>query len=246
MVELTRPEDILNEAVRVWNISKLEHRDASIRIGRLLIDYIIACLKETDGKPEADRISSMLTREAFMENAAERLEMKLSHAWDKVRIARVVELLGDPGTLSSSSLRAFAVLVRRKPLKVVRGRKINANRSEVLPSESEVWEIKPDTVGRDPRDLYKQAVEEVWGSVQIREAIKSSIEVKRRGGSGPKRKLKPGGDKVTSAHEKSAPLSFRSLGESTNPKDLADMIDEMIQACPNSNELKRLLRERIG
>jgi hypothetical protein len=62
------------------------------------------------------------------------------------------------------------------------------------------------------------------------------MQVKRRCGRRPKTIV----DKRSSAG-----TSLRDLGKTVNPKDLVDMVCEMISVCPHAGELKRLLMERI-
>lgn len=226
-------ECILDEARRLWVNSRGEYRDALISVGGLLGDFILARLYEGDGLPEAQRIRNQLTRERSMRIAAETLAIPLMRAYELIRIAKVVELFGDPGSLSYTTLRVFTVLVRRRPCKIARGVAAKAG-LEVTPSESEAWEIKP-VKGTDPKAMYRRAVEEVWESRKTREAIRSEMTLHRRGGVGPKPRMM----------HRSDPLSLRSLAHKSDPKDLVDMVVEMIDACPRAAEFKQLLVNKI-
>ena len=244
---VSRSELILDEAEDVWLSSKKEYRDACIVVGGLLADFVLARLREADGLPEAQRISQNLTRERSMEDAAERLKMNTHKAHELVRVAKVVELFGPPGELSYTSIRVFTVFVQRVKCAVARGR--STKDDEVTPSESETWEIK-ETAGRAPADIYRQAVEEGWDSLRTREECKS-VEVGRRGGR------RPGYGRNAQDHDDRERIdphsnrghseipSLRSIGLTADPRDLVDMLLEVIMACPRSDELKRLLLERI-
>lgn len=242
-------ESILLEAVEVWKTAKQEYRDAALRVGRLLSDYVIARLQEADDLPEVDRINRNLTRERSIEDAAGRLHIKVPQANMMLRIAKVVELFGDPGELSYSTIRAFVVLIQRKKCVVARGRK--TKKGQVKPSESEQWEIKP-TTGSDPLELYKRAVTEGWDSVYTKEIITGEVGVKRHAGRPPKAKpARRKAESVRSSRPHKELVGERlptltSISEKADPRDVADMILEIISACPRSNELKQILREMIS
>lgn len=223
---------ILLEIENVWKKSRKASRDAAILVGGMLCKFIVARLREADGKSEAMRAAMNLTRESCMRYAAERLGLNLGRVWEMIRIAKVVELFGDPGELSYSSLRVFTVFVQRRPCKVTRGKKVK--NEEVDPSESEVWEVKKDYNGSNPADVYRRAVENKWDSKYVREVANREIKVYKRSGPGPKNNS-----------ELMGLPSIQQLGRNSDPKDLADMVIEMIEACPRAEELKKLLIKRI-
>ena len=252
VVVSTSSESILLEAEQLWTDSRRAHRDVIIRVGALIAKFILARLQEGDGLPEANRIKKGITREVIMDVVASRLRVHLRQDYDMVRVAKVVELLGDPGNLSHSTLRVFTVFVQRRVCKVTRIK--NPKPDEVLPSKSEVWEVKPHS-GVDPRELYKQAVEQNWDSAHARHMANTRIKVDRRGGAGPKPKssyksytssvqVREDRESVNKPKGDHFPTLIR-LGQQSDPKDLVDMVIVMIEACPRRDELKRLLLEVI-
>lgn len=244
-------EEILNEAQAVWFASKQEYRDGVLRVGKLICEFIVARLREGDGLPEAVRIDRGLTRTRSIWIAAERLGLKDANVNMMVNTCRVVELFGDPGSLSLSTLRVFTVYIRHKRFKVARGRELKEG--EVLPSQTEVWEFKP-TTGRDPVDLYQQAVRENWDCVRTREVSNKEIQVKRQKGRkvGVSQKVdtrlrddeESSSDGVDSTSSGRLPR-LKTIATNADPRDLADMILEMIAACPRMQELKQILLEKM-
>lgn len=225
----TESDVILDRATLLWNYSRTKARDAAIQVGNLLIEFIVARMREADGLNEQDRRERNLTREFAIELAADRLGIKLAKAHEIIRVSRVVHLFGDPGSLSYSTLRAFVSFVTRKPCVLARGRQVKEG--ETTPSNSEVWVVKPTPSGLSPQHAYQQAVEENWDSTKVR-AVTRQITAHRGRGRHPK---------LRESRDTTGQTSLRKIAETADPRDIADMILEMVSACPNRGVLKGLL-----
>lgn len=235
MIEIQKTADeILNHAAEILATTRIQSRDSYITVGRLLAEFVLLSLREADNMNEQDRRENSFTRERLIKVAAHRLSIYISRARELLRVAKVVELFGDPGNLSYSSLRVFTPFVRRIKCKIARGRELKPG--EVLPSVAEQWEICY-TQGRiTPVGLYRTAIANNWDSKRIRIEANTGIILHRRQGRRPK---------VVASTETSSTISLHRIAEQTDPRDLADMIEIMIRACPRTEELKALLKSRI-
>ncbi len=139
------------------------------------------------------------------------------------------------GELSYSAISAFRFLIRRtKDPKS--GEFMAAGALEAFRRIREEWELKV-IVGLDSRALFRQAVEERWPVERIRLAL------------APYSRAKP----KPSAHEEfSRPserpsiVQLRDLAKTATPKDLAQIILELIQSSEDPLAVQAALEASLG
>lgn len=240
-LEIDISESLIQEAERIWRASREFYRDSTIKIGRLLQQIIIFRLKQADGKTVKERLNNRLTRESTVVEVADRLKIKKRHAYEMIRVSIVVDLFGNPGKLTYSTLREFTVLIQRRKCKIIQRRNKKSS-DEVLPSESEVWEIKTPINDINLREVYNRAVVENWESKYTKKFIDRNIIINRgKSGQG----LNDGSKISQNKLEFDDRTPLLKVAIMSDPKDLVDMVLNMIKVCPRAEEFKRLLLQKI-
>ena len=141
---------ILDKAAQVWVASRTDYRDAMLRVGRLLHEYVLARLNEGARRMHATR------------EVAERLKIRVLQVNMLMCAEKAVELLGagDAGELPWSGIKEFRITVQRDREK--RGRR---DRS---PGQ-ESWVV----VVPEAAELFRRAASEGWDVLKIRHAVRT-------------------------------------------------------------------------
>lgn len=239
--------EILDEAAALWASSRKRYRDETLRVGRLLHDYVLAWLREAEALPQDVRNAKKLSREYATKTAADRLGVTGARINSTIHHAMIVVLLsndGDCGGLSLSAVRYFRVLVRRRRCKLTDAR---ANPSDerpdrIAPSGREVWEVLPRYAETGP-ELFRRAARESWKHDEVRSAVAlltaKSAKAAKASESSPRRDPSP-----TRIHGPER-VDLRSLARVAAPRDLAEMIVSMISEADDPGGVLDLVVERL-
>ncbi len=230
--------EILNQIESTWLQGRAHYRDALLQVGLLLQDFLAARATEVAGLTSRMAFSLGICREKAIQEAAKRLRINRNRIYALLATAQAQRLLGSPegpGGLSYSAICAFRFLVRRKP-DPKSGEFMAAGALEAFRSIREQWELKV-IVGLDSRALFHQAVLEKWPVEKIRLAL------------APYGRAKP----KPSAHEEfSRPserpsiVQLRDLARTATPKDLAQIILELIRSSEDPLAVQSALEASLG
>lgn len=226
---------IIDEACNLWLSARKEWRDIKLEVGGMVHSYIVARLREeADSLNEAERRQLGVSRNALIADAARRLSTTSREVGFLIRSYQVVELLSDGGkigSLSWTALLLFNKLVERVPGRALRytgsrtsgkerDRRTGELKDTVLPSEKERWRIAGPT--KKNVELFQRAVSEGWDTDEVRSALGCKV-CKERG-----KKL----NKTTDLAE---------VAETSDPKDLAEMLVSLVNLSPRRSEVVDLL-----
>jgi hypothetical protein len=222
---------LLEAARTTWAQTRQEFRDNAVRTGHLLHRFIKARLLESVGLSERQRFKKGCTRRRAVHDAAVALGISRKCVVALVQTAMVVHLLcpdGNLGTLSHTALKALCPLVRRKS----KGTDRNV-------AEMEEWVPVKLCNGREPRSVFAQAVREGWNRSRCHEET-------RRGALNDFQKE----NKSQSVHEQYTDADTMSglltRAKTCTMKDLADLILQLVNACPERAELLAFLQEKLA
>ena len=243
----------------VWGTTRKSYRDGMVKAGRLLHEYVLARLAEGNPLAEGFRIASGFTRKAAVARAAERLEVTPAKINDMIASWAVVHLLSDGGRLGRLTyavIRTFRVCVRRattgngrKPVRrTLRRVESSAAQDVVDPSERERWIVKPEAASW-AADIFREAVAKGWNADDACAAL------------GEKRAMCPPSGPSGGADEDALPRprtacqmlghangdgkNLFAVARSSNPKDLADLLTEMIHQSTDPRAVASLLEDRL-
>lgn len=257
---LDESQEVLERIYVRWKESSQKHRNNLLMISEWITEFVILRLKAADGMSNYARQKLGLTRVHSIRIARDKLDLSDKRLGQMIQIYNVTKLFGDPGVMSYTSLREFAFLIERVPVKMT-DRKV-PREGEVLPSQTEVWRRKTYKSEVDVESVYKKAANGEFSSRQLksmlsdvkvvqstrgRRRVSWAVPSKGRAKSYNPPKEPEYNDRPSDPQKTNSERipTLKSIAMSTNPKDLVDMMVEMIQACPQSGELKLLLLERI-
>jgi hypothetical protein len=169
MMMKTELGDILTAAASAYHGSNVQYRDAMLRTGKLLHDFVWGYLRQADDANEKVRKKNQYTRSEALKIAAARLGVKRADVNRFIAIAMTAELFGggDLGELTLAGVAFFWRFVRRQTGR--RGQN-GPGRRGVPISSLETWELKPE-FAIEAAKLFHLAVEEKMTWDQIREAV---------------------------------------------------------------------------
>lgn len=159
---MSKALEILASIKLTYRRAEATHRDELLRVGKLLHEFVLAYLREGDGKRERARLACAITRDTAIKIAAEEVGIPAKRVRILIAAAMTAELLapeGGTGELGHNAIYSFSRFVRRRP--GVR----KEDREEV--SGSETWEIKPDFQDRAAL-TFARAVKENWSQDRAR------------------------------------------------------------------------------
>lgn len=227
-------DELLKQAVERYTLGRIGYRDAMVATGRLLHQFVLARLTAANGVNEAARRAMGATRERAVIEAVNALKSTRLKVAELLRIAAVVELLGDndPGAMSYSVLRMFTALVKRagNAKYVSRSAKDNG----VPPSEWERWILHPH-YEQWSRSLFVKARDEKWPHDEVQSAINAK--------------------KMKSANLHRArsdvvePVRHNTLSDvaaNATPRDLADMILSMIEQSQSPETVAEIIKRQLS
>lgn len=255
MIELSESQ-ILEEIVKTYTAGRLGYRDAMLRVGKLIGDYVRAVLMSSVGMNIQDRIDSGKTRASATLNVSKVLGISLSKVSGMVRCYQAATVLsggsGDVGGLSYSAIRSFAVCVRRRVVQSsVRSR---ASATEEALAAAETWDVRIGygwAVG-----LFAQARTEGWTDVEVRRRLKEAgracrVRTKSVGTSASV----PSGRTVT-AREVAEIVARRTMPTTMpdlvgvvrngSPRDAAEAIAQLVRESSDPGALSRHLIDELS
>lgn len=141
---------LLDEAASLYTTTRLGYRDSMLRVGELLHQYLLESLN-----------AGNLSRETATANACAALDVTRGKVNELVRISQTVKLLGEPGNLSYSALRAFRCYVHRR-----RGKKL-------VGPQREVWQVRQGAHSK-AKAFYSEAVTGNFTSKQVLARVRVS------------------------------------------------------------------------
>lgn len=176
---LLAEEAILEEIIRTYTAGRLGYRDAMLRVGKLIGDYVRAVLLSSVGLNIQERIDQEKTRAKAILAVAKGLDVSLTKVSALVRCYGASVALtggtGEVGGLSYSAIRSFAVCVRCQAVQTTVRNRERAT-AETL-AKVEDWEVK---TGYDwAPELFRQAREEAWTDKQVRDRLDATNRTRR-------------------------------------------------------------------
>jgi hypothetical protein len=233
---------LLERARQEWTATRAAHRDGSLRVGRLLGEYVRARLAEGDGLPEKDRARAGVSRENAVAEAAKVLRLTRLRINDLIRVAAVVDLLsagGVVGALSWSALRWFRVLARRKGAGRQQRRSGALHAGQVEPSDLERWRVRAGLEGR-AEALFAEAVAGDWPERTARERCQALALEARGPAPGKRKSWKAPHGGAGRASVPAAPDPF-TAARKADPRDAADLIVQLVRGSRDPRALARLV-----
>lgn len=229
--------ELLAEIVRTWAMSHNERRDSYLKIGGLLAEFVSIRMKEGDGLNEKDRLAKRCSRMQAVEDACAALDLG-NHVINVMIGAHYANLLLSDGkslaNLSWSSLRALTTLVERNKGKIQRSRNQRSKGKFLTLSETDIWQVNKATTLELAKGLFARAISEDWSCVKVRNECHWLLGRKIR---------RP---QPKSEGPSAAPMSLKKIAQTSNPKDLADMILELINLSTNKEEVLDLVEQGLG
>lgn len=180
--------ELLNQIHNEWATGRASHRDSRVRVGRMIREYIGACLMEAAGLNEHDR---RLVKTSNRSDAVQALrqKLKISHTMvnELIRVSAVVDLLcpdRDLGTASYTSLRILRAFIHRPN----RGKQIQRGRhkhdDEIEPADIEVWTVRKG-YEKKGKELAARMIDEEWDSNRVRTETYAVIgQLRKRSSTG--------------------------------------------------------------
>lgn len=233
-------ETILADAVCMWTGARKHYRDSLIYVGQRLHQYVLARLREGLGKNERDRLLVGASRQQSTLLAAKALNCHVHKIGELIRAAAVVDVFGAPGKMSYTAVEWWRLCIRRKsrgkPMK--RNRKAQSSTAggkDYYPIEyAETWEVHEDCK-EWASATYKLAADEGWIGRVIRDHIIEKVG-------------RTNLDAIETARcfRHSTVLDqFNDILESGDPRDIAEMIVEMVNKASKSEQVKKLLKAQL-
>lgn len=181
---------ILEQIKTEWYQTRASYRDGKIKVGSLIRQYIVQCLKELDGLNEHDRAKSQLSsREQIIRSVMRTLNISNTLVNELIRISVVYELLCQPlavdlGKISYSSLRTMRIFVYRcnRGVLIRRGKKTKTS-NEIEPSQLEQWSIRPCFANK-AQEIVRRAIVEQWTEKQLTQEINLTLSKVRSSSNG--------------------------------------------------------------
>lgn len=212
------------------------YRDGMVRVGELLHEFVLAYLRQGDGRCDSYRSQQGISRRMAIQMAATALVVRPKLVRDWIAISQVKQLLapeGQLGSLSYAALRGCRPLVMRCILERRHGTKAMSGSSAWVVSARETWLVKPPE--QATRQLFQQILTENWGYVQIKEAL-------RQTGT-------PVAQRPRAARMEMTPRNLPNLGQlaqEATTRDLLDMIVSMVQASRKPADLAKAVIGRLS
>ena len=230
---------LIARAQEIYRSASENFRDSMLELGRVLRDYVIARAKEATGLTRKYRCKLRLTREAFIEQAAQDLRMRPWAVNELIKTAAAFDLLVPPGTdlgtISYSSLRPMGALARRPAEPIRIDRDLEEGHLEL--ADKEVWKVNPDVGEEKARALYAQCLRERWTYATSLKKMKSYFRKERKG-------RPPKGVSTiarTERPQKDAMDVMTAISHKASARDLADLILRMIEESPDPEAVRRAL-----
>ncbi len=235
------PATILDEVAGLWFGSRAAYRDALLRVGDLLQEFLLAKAVEAAGLSSKAMVCAERCREDAVTEAATRLKAMRNRVYALVATSQAVALLSGGlgvGQLSYSALTAFKHVVAR--LGALPGSK-DFRRGYRRPEDTleyrlarEVWSVKPG-LGYDPRELFGRAVAEGWTTTAVRNALTAA------GRASGARVL------VREDHLDCpvSPLRLVELAKHASPKDLTEVILKLIHESSDPEAVRQAVARAL-
>lgn len=226
-------ERLLAQAEDAFRSGRAGYRDAMVRAGRLLRDYVAARLREGDGLPEAGRRKAGACRGKATRDAADRLGTTNAKVNELIRVAAAADLLsgGRPvASLSYASLRCFRAVIHRP----ARGLKCRRSLKDVggpEASDRARWEVRPEYAGR-AEALFREADAGGWGERRVTEALRGLRGAGRR--------------KDDPRDEGGRGFDPEEMARNSSPRDLADWVARVVGVSADPSAVMRLVEERLS
>lgn len=227
MTDQINPDDILERARGIYFAGVIDYRDAMLKAGRILHEYVLARLEQSQGLDQAECIRRGLTREQIVKGAASRLETEVHTVNRMIGQAMTLELLGQGVELKGvliDTVNRFRPFIRR-----LTGRKDENKwqKPESIRRDLETWKIK-DGFEDSAKVLFLRAVNEGWLQEQVRNEVnvlyRGRSNIPRRGLSQPRKEAACREPKDT--HERRVSAAKRA-----SPGDVAEMCLELIEVA---------------
>ena len=234
-------------------------RDAKLRVGLMIHEYIHACFREAVGKSERGRFELGITRGNAGAEAGRRLGLQVHKVNELVQVSMACQLLGGSleacGQLTWTSLRLFKPFVVRG--RIDRGKRSKRQREGEVPCmPSESWHIHE--VARDKAtELFAQCAAENanWGDVRqrvscLRECLGLCSRQRLSGSESAGERLSC---KIASTQELScretpsspAGAILRLMSRNCSPRDLAELLLEIVQQSDQGVQAAELLLREL-
>ncbi len=164
--------DLLETARSILSSAEASYRDALLRLGGVLHEFVVTFMLQGDQVPAVRR--DAFTREKAIRAAADGLRQPMPRISSLIATAMTVPLLSDGGNVGAlcwNAIQRFACLVRRR--RPDRDIGFRPGRNGLSLAASEEWVVKEEFEGR-AQEVFRRAVAD---GVSNTEAKARAIEV---------------------------------------------------------------------
>lgn len=226
-------ERLLEQADNAFRSGRAGYRDAMVRTGRLLRDYVSLRLSEGDGLSEGARRKAGACRGKATRDAADRLGTTNDKVNELIRVAVAADLLsgGRPVVnLTYAAVRCFRAVIYR-PGSGLRCRRSLKDVGAIESSGRARWEVRPEYAGR-AEALFREADAGGWGEKRVAAAIRELRGV--------------GGVKESPREEPGRGFDPEAMARNSSPRDLADWVARVVGLSVDPPTVMRLVEERLA